>query len=290
MRTKSAPGRRGSGTRQSFTGESIPFVLALVISAIFIADPIEAQSGSLIGRVLSDSSSLPIKGAEIALTAVDRFARTDSLGAFRITGLRAGRYPVLIRMLGFSAIADTVWISDGAEHSKEYRLATRMIALDSVRVTALGRELVSPRMRTFERRRAGGFGTFIGDRVLRENEQVTLRYVLARIPGLRFVTYQNATFAALARSSATMNPPRAIPWDNNSPRRCWVQIYLDAIRIYNPVTSARGSPDAGQQVPNIEDFRVRDLGAIEFYSGPAATPAELGGTGATCGTLVLWTR
>jgi hypothetical protein len=192
-------------------------------------------------------------------------------------------------MPGFAPLTDTVWITEGKEQRRDYRL-TEVTSLDSVLVTAPSRAILSPAMRTFERRAAAGFGTFIRADELRQREEVTLRYVLARIPGLRLVTYQNATFAALVRSSAAMNAPRAIPWDANSPRRCWVQIYLDAIRIYGPIAAARGSSDAGQPVPNIDDFRVRDLEAIEFYPGPASTPAELGGTGATCGTLVLWTR
>lgn len=98
---------------------------------------------------------------------------------------------------------------------------------------------------------------------------LTLRSVLARLPGLRIVTYQSATFAANTRGSAETNP-LAIPWDRDSPRRCWVQVYLAAIRIYSPLVA--------QPAPNIDDYRVRDLEAVEFYPGSTVTPAELGGS------------
>jgi hypothetical protein len=255
-------------------------LLTSTLAGILIARSGEAQGGSLTGRVLSDSALLPIVGVEIVLTAAERSVRTDARGAFRISGLRAGRYPVLVRMPGFLAITDTISIVDGAELTKDYRLTTSVTALDSVRVTAPGTAL-SARMRTFEQRRAEGFGRFITADQLRKNEDLTLRSVLARLPGLRLVTYQSATFAAITRGSAVTNP-LAIPWDRDSPRRCWVQVYLDAIRIYSPLVA--------QPAPNIDDYRVRDLEAVEFYPGSTVTPAELGGSSAPCGTLVLWTR
>jgi carboxypeptidase-like protein len=265
------------------TLRQIAFAVCVVNSAA------EAQGGSLSGRVVTDSSSIPLSGVEIVFATPLRVTRSDSRGVFRMVGLRAGTHAISFRLAGYIALNDTVLINEGEELNKEYRLARQIAELDPVMVTAIGVP-ISPRMRTFERRRSSGFGSFLTSVELRAKEDLTLRTLLARVPGIRFITYQNATYVALARGAGSWNAPRAIPWDPNSPRRCWVQVYLDAIRIYSPVAATRGSPDAGQAVPNIDDYRVTDLEAIEFYAGPAATPAELGGTGATCGTLVLWTR
>lgn len=257
-----------------------PRMLIVILAGILIPNAAGAQGGSLSGRVLSDSSSLPLVGVEILFTAAERSVRTDARGAFRVSGLRAGRHPVLVRTPGYVAIADTVSISDGTELTKDYQLTATIAALDSVRVTASGGHF-SARMRTFERRRAEGFGRFITADELRKNEDRTLRAVLTRLGGLRFVIYESATFAGIARGGASVNP-LAVPWDRNSPRGCWVQVYLDAIRIYSPLVVL--------PAPNIADYRVRDLEAVEFYPGFATTPAELGGANAPCGTLVLWTR
>ena len=194
-----------------------------------------------------------------------------------------------MRKLGHAPAADTITIESDTELSKQYQLLAAITELDSVRVEGASVRL-TPAMRTFERRRESGIGTFIPPEDLRKNDEQPLRYILARIPGLRFVTYQSATFLASARGAPSNDLPPAIPWDRNSPRRCWVQIYYNAIRLYVPMTAVRGSPGEPQPVPNIEDYRIRDLEAIEFYAGPAQTPSELGGMGATCGTLVLWTR
>lgn len=261
---------------------------ACLASGIFVQSA-QAQVGSLAGRVFTDSSAVPLAGVEVAIPSAQRTVRTDNRGAFRISGLAPGRYVVLVRMPGYVPLTDTLTIDFDMEVAKDYRLTATITALDSVHVTATSPGL-SVRMRTFEGRRAMGIGSFIAPEELRKNEDMTLRFVLARLPSLRFVTYGTATFAALARGIVSRNLPPAVPWESASPRQCWVQIYLDGIRIYAPVAEVRGSSGAAQAVPNIEDFRVRDLEAIEFYSGPAQTPAELGGTGATCGTLVLWTR
>jgi hypothetical protein len=250
--------------------------------------PAEAQSGSFSGRVFHDSSGIPLAGVEVALPRAQRGVRTDDRGAFRLSGVNPGRYQVIVRAPGFKSKTDTIEIELDTEFAKDYRLVPAVNELDSVLVTASGTPL-TPGMRTFERRRAMGMGTFILPEELRKNEEMSLRFVLTRIPGLRLVLYEGATFAASSRGVTSNNLPRAIPWDVHSPRRCWVQIYVDAIRIYTPLGSRPGGSD-GAVVPNISDFTVRNLEAVEFYAGPGQTPADLGGTGATCGTLVLWTR
>ena len=59
-------------------------------------------------------------------------------------------------------------------------------------------------------------------------------------------------------------------------------VWQDGLRIYTP--GRGGSP------PDLNDYPVSQLEAIEIYRGEAETPADLGGTGAGCGTIVLWTR
>ena len=46
----------------------------------------------------------------------------------------------------------------------------------------------------------------------------------------------------------------------------------------------------GGSAPDIDATSISNLEAVEIYRGGADTPAELGGLGASCGTIVLWTR
>lgn len=63
---------------------------------------------------------------------------------------------------------------------------------------------------------------------------------------------------------------------------CYSQVYVDGVMVYTPA-------------PNVPLFDINSISpstlqAAEFFSGPATTPSEYGGTGASCGTLLLWTR
>jgi hypothetical protein len=63
---------------------------------------------------------------------------------------------------------------------------------------------------------------------------------------------------------------------------CPVSIYVDGAVVYKPGMS-----------PNVEDFRnykSEDYEGVEWYSGASTVPTEYGGTGATCGVLLLWRR
>ena len=49
-------------------------------------------------------------------------------------------------------------------------------------------------------------------------------------------------------------------------------------------------PADATQPPDIDSFLPEHIAAIEYYAGPATTPTEFAGTGASCGTIVIWTR
>jgi hypothetical protein len=42
--------------------------------------------------------------------------------------------------------------------------------------------------------------------------------------------------------------------------------------------------------PNVDEFRVEELEAIEIYRGGSQTPPEFNMVSSNCGVLLLWTR
>ena len=62
---------------------------------------------------------------------------------------------------------------------------------------------------------------------------------------------------------------------------CYLAIYLDGLRIW-----AWDTPEP----PNLDDFVVSQMEAVEVYRGAAELPPELQATGNQCGAILLWTR
>lgn len=81
---------------------------------------------------------------------------------------------------------------------------------------------------------------------------------------------------------------------------CPMAIWVDGLRLYAPDASSAGvftrriarTPiDTGSNAPpNIDQWSVADLQAVEVFAGPAQTPPQFQVTGSTCGTILLWSR
>src|SRR5690348_2551274 len=81
-------------------------LLLLVVSTRTSAQQ-SAASGEIRGRLTATGTSQPIVNGSVASrrdgdTAFTAGSRPDSTGSFRIDGLRAGRYTVRVRALGYT--------------------------------------------------------------------------------------------------------------------------------------------------------------------------------------------
>lgn len=63
-----------------------------------------AQSASLKGRVVTDSTELPIAGVTVSIESLKLQATTDSLGNFTLIGIRPGIHVVSARKIGFGPL------------------------------------------------------------------------------------------------------------------------------------------------------------------------------------------
>jgi hypothetical protein len=66
---------------------------------------------------------------------------------------------------------------------------------------------------------------------------------------------------------------------------CYAQVYLDDALVFSP---QRGQVQ--QPLIDISRFATSDIEALEFYEGPAQTPARYSNLNSTCGVLVIHTR
>lgn len=262
--------------------------LALLVSAATAG----AQTASLSGFIAADSNgSARLANAEVTIAALRMTARTNWLGEFVVGPLASGRYLVSIRHVGYVNYQDSVMIGDDTR--RNFVLAKPPALLDSVVATASApRKWISPALNAFEERRtAGSGGHFIDAAILRRSDSRSLVDVLTGYtPGLSYMRRGgNAAYAystrnpqlnvcALCRGS--MKKPAG---DSKLPDACYATVYLDGGLVYDMTTNGRSAPP-----PDLNEFRVEEMGAVEFYGGDATVPLPYKSSG--CGTLLLWTR
>lgn len=249
------------------------YTLMLLIASMLamLADVCRAQTATLLGLVLRDSLGHELSGAEVRISGLAQHVLTNSRGAFRIDGLPPGRYTLAIRHLGFKAIADSLEVTAGQRVEREFIMTEQAQELDSVNVTAPETKYISPNLRGFEeRRKAGRGGYFITDSLLRRNDERTIGGMVAgNVPGIVLVSAASYTYLSSTRSGRG--------------RSCWVAVFIDGVKIYDPSMGAMNRPDFNR-------INVREYAAVEFYPGDASLPMQYNSSRTDCGTLLLWTR
>jgi hypothetical protein len=236
----------------------------------------------------------PVEGVRVTDVLSGTTAVTTSTGTVALVFLPEGGSLIRIAKLGYETQTmlatisprDTTPITIVLVRSSATTLPT-VVATDSAP------HFISPALRGFEERRALGFGHFITEASLRKSDGRELSAVLEVIPGLRMVVYKAGTYVASARDQKDSRAPSFqqfnVKPDKTQPdvvlaQGCWVSVYIDGIRTYDPIAMPGVNP------PDFSQMYVTQYAGIEYYSGSATVPAEFNGSGNTCGTLLLWTR
>ena len=254
--------------------------LALLALAVALAPARAQRASTLVVDVADEQTGTPLVGARVRVPELARFARAKTRGVATLPRIPEGVFQVEARFLGYEPIAAPALFKgdDTVEVVLLMRRATQ--AMDTIHVRG---ERVAARLEQFELRRKLGFGHFLTQSQLDEDEGRQLVNVLSsRLPG--------------------------------------IQIVWDVVNNENVVTSMRGATDlVGEPCrvvvvidgiptldPDVDAIQPTDLAGIEFYDA-ANVPAELrvstmglGGGGANsgepkgasaaCGVLALWTR
>ena len=253
---------------------------ASFVSLASFTSSLTAQS-VLTGTVRADSTGRPLPGVEVVIVGSQWRTLTDGSGRYWLPMLPAGRRLALFRSVGFRPVqewvvlgsADTVWANA--------MLVPQTVRLDSIVVTASPDQPRGLGLEAFEERRRLGFGRFIDSATLRKNEHVPLVQMLGRLQGIEFARVPGEKGQIAAKSARRHDGP------------CFMQVILDGVILYRSVAPAGVQINAlsGINPPtDLQMFSVASLAAVEVYRGAAETPIEFGGSGAGCGTVVLWTR
>ena len=252
-----------------------------IILVVCLASAAEGQSVFL-GSVVTDGDpSAPLPGAEITIPALNLGARTDSLGRFFFRDIPRGAFRVIIRRVGYNAIAINARFSGADTLAADFALIPSAVALDTVNVE--GTKTQHGKFLEFEERRAHGGGAFLTRADLEREKDRQLGEIVARLPGLRVNRYGAESAVASSRwVGGRTRGGDSMDRRKGAPRGCYAQVYVDNLRVF--------SSDVGESLFNINSIPPSTIQGIEYYATREETPIQYATSRAECGTMLIWTR
>jgi Carboxypeptidase regulatory-like domain/TonB-dependent Receptor Plug Domain len=276
-------------------GSAGPVDVKIPVGKRFARTALEIERGRSIaavfaGRVLTDSTLRPIADADVSLPDLSRAVTSNEIGAFRIADVTPGARRVMVRRVGYAPL-DTVLSFRANQTLQQDVVLSRVTVLDSV---VVNERVVIP---SFEENRRLGLGHFITRDQLAAREGHPLANVLSDMAGVTFTrgrgrqSWIRSSRAASSLSGTGMYCGSEHDKSQGMTCACYVQVYVDGVLMNRPEKSSMGGRELyGSPAFDVSDYAPEQLEAIEFYSGPAQTPAKYSILGAVCGVLVLWTR
>ena len=251
--------RRFFGRVQRAVVRCVAFVgMLLLVAPSFLT----AQFATVSGTVLADSSEKVLAQAEVSFPLLRRSTRTDSAGNFLLTGIKPGRQRFRIRLLGYEPLESWLVIGDEQKLEADFLLKPLATQLGTVVVKTGARPMTTVRAQEFAENQKGP-GRYITADVFEQEQGRTLTNIIAsRIAGITAVKRGGTEEYLASRRNG-----------------CFMQIFLNGLQIFRN----------GMAPFNINTIFSQDVIGIETYTAPA-TPAKYLGTGAGCGTIVIWTK
>jgi len=209
--------------------------------------------------VQKGDTSYAVAGAQVILPSDGRQVVTDSGGSYLVGGIPPGAHHVVVRALGFRPVEFSVTLHEGRQSLEDIQLdvAPDVQELAPVTIAAPAASKVSYRLVDFERRRHTGRGHYLDDTQIKQSGASRLSDLMRGMRGVTEHCAANACSIQMARA-----------------RGCDPDYIVDG-RMDNMF---------GSSTP------IRDIVALEVYTGPSDVPGEFAGKSAGCGVIVIWTR
>ncbi|MCC7053777.1 MAG: carboxypeptidase regulatory-like domain-containing protein [Gemmatimonadaceae bacterium] len=268
-----------------------PLVPRLLLATVLVAlsPPVtawaQARNARLSGAVVDKSSGSPLPGATVVVLGDGRIKTTDSTGVFLFDRLPSGIARFLVRHPAFPAGALIVALAPGeimahnveldstsveAQRQARRDAAAQAAAQAPATRAANGQVLApvlveaersrGPRFANFERRQKTGSGQYLVREQIEQGGFSTLQDIARSLRGVNVECSGGPNGCQIRMVRA--------------PMRCFPEYVVDdnLDNVFGPLVS------------------VRDIEAMEVYTGPADVPGEYAGRNAGCGVIVIWTR
>ena len=224
----------------------------------------------VIDGIVTDTSLVPMPGAEIGVLRTSLKIATGARGRFRITDVQMGTYILTVRRFGYSPVASVISVSAGDTLRLTYSLEPlRAGRLDTVRVTERRQ---SRNLMEFERRRQLGVGKFLTAAEMEQRGSIDVATLLRGFSTLSVVRDDNTGITSLQSRRDQGNMLFA-----QGAGPCAVQVVVDNVPMPREVDV--------ELLP-----RPKEIAGIEVYGGPSGIPAQFAGPDRRCGMVLIWTK
>src|SRR5258708_25572967 len=112
----------------------------ILLVAGVVAEPVQAQQGTVAGQITDKSNQQPVPGAAVIISGTSLQGRTSREGRYTITNVPAGRYSVQVRLIGYATATQPVTVAAGETATADFALTAAAVPLDAVIVSATGQE------------------------------------------------------------------------------------------------------------------------------------------------------
>lgn len=239
---------------------SIAAACLLAITSWSAAQDVDREAESLgavlVGTVTILGTQRPLSMAVVRLLGQDVSTVTDSMGAFRFSGLQPGQDTLQVHYLSFDSEKIPVQLEAGRPVVLNVVAAYAAVVMEELTVK-INRIIGERRKAYFERRRKMGDGDFISREEIDKLNAIWMAQLFWR--GLRTRVQGKEV---LIRNRGGMRG------------------------LCKPVIYVNG---AKRPLAEIDDFSPWNIEAIEVYRSPIGPAQFLDGFN-PCGSIVLWTR
>ncbi len=244
-------------------------VMALL--ALVGASPIAAQTGTILGRVVDQTSNAPLPGAQISVAGTTLGALANQNGEYIIRQVPPGQQEIRATLIGYSTQTQTVTVTAGGTTTQNFQMSQSAIELGAVVVSATGRKQTLREI-----------GSSVG---VVDVSKVDLAPVTSFD---QLIQGRTAGATVLQSSGVTGSGSRIrIRGSNSMSLSNAPLLVVDGVRVdNNPSENPIGGLD---QAPSaLNDLNPNNIQSIEILKGPAAS--ALYGTAAANGVIQVTTK
>jgi hypothetical protein len=220
----------------------------------------QAARARVAGRVIDRATTAPVVGANIVLLPKGEAVTTDSAGRYRFAPQDTGTYRIVVRALPYAPTEANVVVRPATDVEKNFALDSATARAQTLGPVSVNADRPDYRLADFERRRKTGRGFYLDDGQIRRSTASNLQDLTH---GMRGVDLRCGG-----------GPGGCRIYMLRAPMGCEPEYVIDN-QVDN--TFGPGTP-------------IRDIVALEVYTGPADVPGEFAGRNAGCGVIVIWTR